>query len=127
MLNRIKIGGRLMIGFGLLMLVIAGLSGFAYYSGSDARDALANVVRLKGDEVASQRVEKRVLEARVALWMGLATGDQSASARFGAALKAATLRADELVAVTTDPKRLAAANALKSELDDYASKAAKEL
>ena len=116
-----------MIGFGLLMLVIAGLSGFAYYSGSDARDALANVVRLKGDEVASQRVEKRVLEARVALWMGLATGDQSASARFGAALKAATLRADELVAVTTDPKRLAAANALKSELDDYASKAAKEL
>jgi methyl-accepting chemotaxis protein len=125
MLNRIKIGGRLMIGFGMLMLVIAGLSGFSYYSGSDARDGLAKVVRLKSDEALSQRVEKRLLEARVALWSGLATGDQSASAQFSEALKIGNERLDELIAGTNDPTRLAAAKALKSQLADYASKAGK--
>ena len=126
MLNRMKIGGRLLIGFGMLMLVIAGLSGFSYYAGNDTRDALTNIVRVKSNEALSQRVEKRVLEARVALWMGLATGDQSAAARFDAALKTGNDRLDELIAGTNDPQRLAAAKALKSALADYASTAGKE-
>ncbi len=126
MLNRMKIGGRLIIGFGILMLVIAGLSGFSYYSGGDARDALANVVRLKGDVALSQRVEKRVLEARVALWMGLATGDPAASERFAEALKKGNERLDELIAGTKDPQRLAMATAMKSALAEYAVKVGKE-
>ena len=126
MLNRMKIGGRLMIGFGMLMLVIAGLSGFAVYSGSDAEVGLVNVVRVKGQELLSQRVEKSVLEARVALYMGLATGDPSSWTRADAALKTANEQLDELAASTKDPTRQAAANALKSVLADYQSKAAQQ-
>lgn len=126
MLNRMKIGGRLMIGFGMLMLVIAGLSGFAVYSGSDAEVGLVNVVRVKGQELLSQRVEKSVLEARVALYMGLSTGDPSSWTRADAALKTANEQLDELAASTLDPTRQAAANALKSVLADYQSKAAQQ-
>ena len=126
MLKSVKIGGRLMIGFGVLMLVIAGLSGFAMYSGSDAGDALADVVRVKAQEVLSQRLEKSMLQARVALYMGLAMGDQSSWAQADAALKTANEQLDELAASTKDPTRQAAANALKSVLADYQLKAAKE-
>jgi len=126
MLNRIKIGGRLMIGFGMLMLVIAGLSAFAVYTGSDAEVGLANVVRVKAQEVLSQRVEKSVLQARVALYMGLATGEQSSWTQADATLKTANDQLDELAASTIDPTRQTAVNALKSVLADYQLKAAKD-
>jgi methyl-accepting chemotaxis protein len=125
MLNRVKVGARLLVGFGVLMIVIAGLSGFSIYSASDARGGVADVVRLKGDEVLSQRVEKRILEARLAIWIGLATGDQSNTAKADAAFKLATERLDELQGATQDPQRLAAVATLRAAVADYQGKAKK--
>src|SRR5258708_35575829 len=64
MLARIKIAARLMIGFGLLVIIIAGLSGFSVYLSRDSRDTFQSVVRLKSNEVLSQRAQKRVMEGR---------------------------------------------------------------
>jgi methyl-accepting chemotaxis protein len=125
MLNSLKVGGRLMIGFGMLMLVIAGLSGFATYSSSSAADAIANVVRMKTHGMLAQRAEKYIFEARLAIWKGLATGDPLASAGAEAAFKAANENLDELIVGTKDPKRLAAANTLKSDLMDFEPKVVK--
>jgi methyl-accepting chemotaxis protein len=125
MLNRVKIGARLLIGFGLLMIVIAILSGLSAYSASDAGDALTNLVRLKQDQVLSHETENRILQARLAVWMGLATGDPSVMAQSDAAFRAAIAGLDELAAQTRDPNRLAAVGTLKSALVDFQSKAVK--
>jgi methyl-accepting chemotaxis protein len=126
MLNRIKIGARLFIGFGVLMLVIGGLSAYSVYLTNDAGSALSNVARMKAAEVLSQRVEKRILEARLALWKGLAMGDQaSAGTDADEAFRLAFTRLDALLNLAKDPKRLAAVRVLKSDVADYQSKAIK--
>jgi methyl-accepting chemotaxis protein len=125
MLARMKIAARLMIGFGLLVIIIAGLSGFSVYLSRDSRDTFQNVVRLKSNEVLSQRAQKRVMEGRLAVWMALATDDQSKWELADKAFKTAHQRLDELVASTVDPKRLASAKALKAQVADYEAKAAK--
>jgi methyl-accepting chemotaxis protein len=126
MLNRFKIAARLLTGFGMLMLMIGGLSAFSVYLTNDARSALSNVGRMKSSETLSQRLEKRILEARLALFKGLATGDQSsASTDADAAFRRAFSRLDELLDHTTDPRRLAEVRALKSDVADYQSKAIK--
>jgi methyl-accepting chemotaxis protein len=124
-MKKLRIAGRLLLGFGLLMLVIAGLSSFAVYSSNTAGTALANVVRFKNDEVQSQRVERRLMEARLAIWTGLATGDASNMAKADTALKVAFRRLDEMAAGTTDRKRLAAIEALKSAAAAFQAKAKK--
>jgi hypothetical protein len=77
MLANIKILPRLFIGFGILVLLIAGLSGFAIYSGQTSRTVFENVTRLKSAETLGQRVERRMFEARMQIWMALATDDQA--------------------------------------------------
>src|SRR5260221_9398893 len=119
MLARMKIAARLMTGFGLLVIVIAGLSGFSVYLSRDSRDTFQNVVRLKSNEVLSQRAQKRVMEGRLAVWMALATDDQSKWELADKAFKTAHQRVDELGAATADPKRLANAKKLKAKLADY--------
>ena len=115
MLARIKIAARLMMGFGLLVIIIAGLSGFSVYLSRDSRDTFQSVVRLKSNEVLSQRAQKRVMEGRLAIWMALATDDQSKWELADKAFKTAHQRLDELVAGAVDPKRLASARALKAQ------------
>jgi methyl-accepting chemotaxis protein len=125
MLARMKIAARLMTGFGLLVIIIAGLSGFSVYLSRDSRETFQDVVRLKSNEVLSQRAQKRVLEGRLAIWMALATDDQSKWELADKAFKIAHERLDELVAGTVDPKRLATVKALKAQVADYEAKAAK--
>src|SRR5258708_23601416 len=124
-LARIKIAARLMMGFGLLVIIIAGLSGFSVYLSRDSRDTFQSVVRLKSNEVLSQRAQKRVMEGRLAIWMALATDDESKWELAEKAFKTAHQRLDELVAGAVDPKRLASAKALKAQVADYEAKAAK--
>jgi methyl-accepting chemotaxis protein len=125
MLARMKIVSRLLVGFGLLTTVIAGLSGFSIYSTTDTQNVFTDVIRLKSAETLDQRIQKRVLEGRLAIWTALATDDRSQLDHAGKAFKIAHEKLDELVSLTTDPNRLAAAKRLKSESADYESKAAK--
>ncbi|HTV30385.1 MAG TPA: hypothetical protein VMF32_21735 [Xanthobacteraceae bacterium] len=96
MLARMKIVSRLMIGFGLLVIIITGLSGFSFYSATDTREALTQVVRLKNDETLTERALKQVGEARTAVWMALATNDQADWDHADDAFKAANTRLAEL-------------------------------
>src|SRR5258708_19067827 len=116
---RMKIAAGLMTGFGLLVIVIAGLSGFSVYLSRDSRDTFQNVVRLKSNEVLSQRAQKRVMEGRLAVWMALATDDQSKWELADKAFKTAHQRLDEPVAGTVDPNRLARSQALEAQGADY--------
>jgi methyl-accepting chemotaxis protein len=125
MLARMKIASRLLIGFGLLVIIITGLSGFSVYSSRDSKGTFESVSRRKNDEVITERVEKRIFEARMGVWMALATGDESSWATAEKAFKRAHERLDELVAATANPKRLAEIKALKAQVVDFETKAAK--
>jgi methyl-accepting chemotaxis protein len=122
MLNSMKIASRLMIGFGLLVLIVAGLSSYSVYSARDTRDVLDKVVRFQGNETLSERALKRIQEGRVNVWMALATDDQSKWEKADAAFKRARQRLDDLAAATTDPKRLSEAKELRATLEAFEQK-----
>ncbi len=114
-----------MIGFGLLVIIIAGLSGYSVYSAHDTRGVIENVIRLKGNETLSQRVLRRMQEGRSAVWTALATDDQSKWQKAEESFKVASQRANELQATTFDPHRLAAVKELRAQIEDYQTKVAK--
>ena len=125
MLSRLRILPRLMIGFGILLLMIVGLSGFTVQSDRSTRDLFETVGRLKGNEALDQRVEKRVFEGRMQIWMALASGDQTHWQKASAAFEIAHQKLQELTARTTDPARLAKVNEVNGALTAFEAKAAK--
>ena len=125
MLNNMKIASRLMIGFGVLVLLIAGLSGYAIYSGKVSSAALDNALRLVGNETLVQRVEKRIFQGRMFIWVTQATGDEANLQKAAAAFKTARENNGKLRTSTNDPDRLAKVEAMGRLIDDYEAKAAK--
>ena len=110
MLSSIRILPHLLIGFGILLLLIAGLSGVSIHSGQTTRNLFSSVSRLKDDETLDLRVEKRIFEARMHMWVALASGDQNQWHESDAAFQTEGERLKELVAATSDPGRLARAD-----------------
>ena len=99
MLGHMKIVARLMVGFGLLVLLIAGLSSYGVYSGKATAQAFGRALRLSNNEMLIQRIEKEIFQGRMLIWVGLATGDGSKAQGAKDAFKLAredlgTLRAD---------------------------------
>lgn len=76
MLSNLKILPRLFIAFGLLILLIAGLSAFAILSNQSSEAYSTAALRLRTAELLDQRAEKRAALGRLFIWMALATGDQ---------------------------------------------------
>lgn len=58
MLSNIKIFPRLFIGFGALILLVAGLSGFAVVTGQSSRSLFGAVNRLSTADTLDQRAAK---------------------------------------------------------------------
>ncbi len=106
MLTNLKIAARLMMGFGTILLLTAVIAGFSIYSSRDARDSFGTVVRQKDHEALDQRIEKRVFEARMHVWVALATDDQTQWEAAEKAYKRAHERLTELLSTTRDAKRL---------------------
>src|SRR5208337_529660 len=125
MLANIKILPRILIGFGILVLLIAGLSGFAIYSSHSSRTVFQEVTRLKSNEVLDQMVGKLVFEGRMQIWMALSTDDQEHSRKAEAAFQAAHQRLADLLAHTVSPQRLATVNQLGALLTTFEAKATK--
>jgi methyl-accepting chemotaxis protein len=125
MLNNLKIASRLLIGFGVLVVLIASLSGYAIYSGKVSSEALDNALRLVGNETLVQRIEKRIFQGRMLIWMTLATDDTSRLQKAAEAFKIARENHVKLRAATRDPDRLAKVEAMGKLIDDYEAKAAK--
>jgi len=124
MLNNMKIASRLLIGFGILVLLIASLSGYAIYSGKVSDEAFINAVRLVNNETLVQRIEKRVFQGRMYIWMTLATDDTGRLAKADEAFATARENTVKLRAATRDPDRLAKVEALSKLIDAYQAKAA---
>jgi methyl-accepting chemotaxis protein len=125
MLSNIRIMPRLLIAFGLLIVMVAGLGGFAVTSSQSARILFATVAHLQTAETLDQELEKRVIEARVQIWMALATDEVS---HWDEADKAFTLshqRLQDLRTHTVDPRRLALIDQLDSAVRLYEADAVK--
>ncbi len=105
MFNRLKIAAKLLIGFGVLLLLLAGVSGFSVFGGLKSKDSIEELASLKNNEVLDQRVEKQVFEASMRLWMALATDDQGHWAKSDEAMKIAGESIDDLASNTMDPNR----------------------
>ena len=114
MLRNIRIVGRLMIGFGLLLMMTGAIAGYSFYASSSASYSLDRVLRFNGNEVGDEAALKRVYEARMRSWMALATDDQSYWDKAEEGYQRALTRLDELIANTTDPDRQARARDLKA-------------
>jgi len=119
MISRMRIAARLLFGFGVLMLLIASLAGLSIHSGLSTDESVANLVRLKGNEVLDQRVEKRFYEARFRLWMYLATGDEENLQKAQDAFNIMHERLDQLDKQTRDPARRAKLAELTADLAAY--------
>ncbi|MCA1393302.1 MULTISPECIES: hypothetical protein [Bradyrhizobium] len=57
MLANVKIAGRLMVGFGFLLLMTAAIGGYTIHASRSASGSLATVVRQKDHVVEDERIE----------------------------------------------------------------------
>jgi methyl-accepting chemotaxis protein len=123
-LEMMRVSSRLLLGFGSLLLLVAVISALSIGSGLNAKTEIGNVARLTGDQTLTERVEKRLFEGRMQIWMALASGDASHWTQADAAFKIAHDQLDELVAQTQDPTRLQQAKQLASLISNYQQTAA---
>jgi len=124
MMSKMRITARLLLGFGVMMLVLAGLSGFAIHSAKVTGASFADVVRLKSDETVDERVGKSVYQARYLVWKYLATGDETNYDKALDAFQIAQERLNKLAAETIDPDRAAKAKKLAADIAAYKIRAA---
>ncbi len=122
MLKNLKIAGRLMIGFGVLLLMTATIAGYSVHTSQDASGLFDRTIRFKSNEVGDERVLKHVFQARMRAWMALATDDQSYWNNAEEAYQSALARLDELIANTLDPVRQAQARDLKAAVTENRTK-----
>ncbi|MFD2264435.1 methyl-accepting chemotaxis protein [Lacibacterium aquatile] len=127
MLANLKIAARLLIGFGSLTVLIAGLSSFSYYQADTTEVAVSDLVLLKNNEVLNQRAQKYIIDGRLAVWLAIGTGDKTQWDKAAASFKLAGERLDDIAARTLDPQRIAWAKELKGLLGTYVSQSAPKL
>jgi len=116
MLKNLKIAGRLMIGFGLLLLMTGAIAGYSIHASHGASGLFDRAVRFKSNEVGDERVLKHVFEARMRAWMALATDNQTHWDQAEQSYQAAFTRLDQLITQTIDPTRQAQAITLKAAI-----------
>jgi methyl-accepting chemotaxis protein len=75
MFSRLKIASKLLIGYGSFLLLVACISALGYAAVVRGRAALDDVAHFKTAEALEQRLEKRVLEARMHFWIALGSND----------------------------------------------------
>ncbi|MDE2377467.1 methyl-accepting chemotaxis protein [Bradyrhizobium sp.] len=122
MLNNVRIAGRLMVGFGLLLLITGAIAGYSVYASGAARESFARVLSFKNNEVGNEAVLARVYEARMRVWIALATDVPSHWDRAEQGFQRALGRLDELVASTSDPGRQARARELQAAVSESRTK-----
>jgi methyl-accepting chemotaxis protein len=119
-----KIVAKLMLAFGVLVLLIAALNATAVI---DSRSTMASFLLLKRsseDQVIVQAIEKSLCQGRMEIWVSLATGDDSHWQKGQQRLAEAKALQGRLRAQTTDPSRQAMVDDLKRRLDDFIAETA---
>jgi methyl-accepting chemotaxis protein len=123
MLANLKIAYRLIIGFGLMVLMIAGLSGYTVSSSSDTIAAFDRVVRIKNNETLIQQSLRNMHEGRAHIWIGVATNDLARWDNAQASLKAVASGFESLERSTVNPDRLRQIRELRAAVDAYVVRA----
>lgn len=118
MLKNLKIAARLMIGFGMLLLLTGAIAGYSINASRNASGLFDRVVRFKTNEAGDERALKYVYEARMQSWIALATDDVAYWDKAEHGYERAFTRLDELIANTVDPARQARAKDLKAAIVD---------
>ena len=118
-LNKMKIASRLMMGFGVLVLLIAGLTGMAVYSGQLTSSACGDATRRLNSESGVERIEKRLFQARMDAFQALATGEAEDWDKMAQALTRAKTRQAEILAVTRNPKRKEEIALIGKEIQEF--------
>jgi len=121
MLNKLRIAARLFLGFGILVVLIGVMGGSSVYSDERIIQTFNDLERLTGNVATDQRLEKRVLQGRMQIWMALATGDESHWTKVDEAFKEALTKKDELLAQTQVPENRAKVEKLGKTIQDYQS------
>jgi len=122
MLKNLKIAGRLLIGFGLVLLMTGVIAGYSVLASRDASGLFDRASRFKSNEVSDEVVLKHVFEARMRAWTALATDDQAYWGKAEQAYTQAFARLDTLIANTIDPARQARAKDLKAAVEENKAK-----
>ena len=126
MLANVRIFPRILIGFGVLVLLVAGLSLYAVVSDQADRAKFDSAVRLQESQDLDEDTVALVTSGRLQVWMALASGDQNHWQKSEAAFRAAHQKIADLIPRTSDPQRLAMASQLSGLLTSYEAAAAKE-
>jgi methyl-accepting chemotaxis protein len=105
--NRLKIAAKLLIGFGALLLLLAGIASFSTVNSLNSRASIEELAKYKTNEVMDQNIQRRIQEGRMHIWMALGSGDQGHWKLSDEAFKAAGDKIDELAKNTADPGRRA--------------------
>ena len=119
MLGDLKIASRLLVGFGVLILIIGAQGGLSFYSGKSTEETFVGVIRAKANEAQEKTVQEQVYKARTFIWRYLATGDKDAFSQAQAVLMETIAAVDSLVKSTLVPDRRAKVEVLKAALLQY--------
>ena len=118
-MKNVKIVSRLLIGFGVLMLLIAGLALQSVTSGNALAALMLDVKRSNMDAVLDQKAEKGLYMTRMHVWSALATNEPARWDRAAAALSDTKAILAQLHDNTHDIERQAKVQIIAQELDKY--------
>ncbi len=105
MFSKLKIASKLLIGYGSILLLVACVSGLGFAAVVRGRAALDDVAHFKTAEALEQRLEKRVLEARMHFWIALQANDPKQWIKATEGFAVASDWAADLLANTTESAR----------------------
>lgn len=105
MFSRLKIAARLMVSFGLLNLVIAGVNGYTIVQGEGTQKLVDATLRATKNESKAMRSMEALYKARMGVWAYLASGDKKHWEGTDEAIKEFTDVMEDLKKTTLDPKR----------------------
>ncbi len=119
MFNRLKIAAKLLIGFGVILLLMVGISSLSIINGVKSRNSLEEVAKFKSSEVLDHVVQENILAGRMHMWMALGSGDQEQWKQSDDSMMTASERLEDLATNTKIPSRLAAVQQLAGLLQSY--------
>ena len=103
MINRMKIAARLMFGFGTLMALVIMLSSYSVWFGNTSASSISAIVQQADSDFLVQQIDKKIVEARMFAYQGIATGAEVPFQKMMEAVDAAEERRVELLALTHAP------------------------
>jgi len=119
MLNRLKLAARLAFGFGTLVALIAGISGYLHYVSASSRSGVTDIVRQKDEALAEHEVEVSVAAARFHDWRFAAIGTPADLKAADDAVAASHRHLDELDKMTHGAERKAMVADMRKALNAY--------